>query len=86
MVAAAAGKVIVAGWVNGYGYTVMIDHGSNLCTLYGHNSALVVTVGQRVSAGQQIAKAGTTGNSTGVHCHFGVRENGKYVNPHNYLG
>lgn len=86
IVAAAAGKVIVAGWVNGYGYTVMIDHGSNIVTLYGHNSALVVTVGQQVSAGQQIAKAGTTGNSTGVHCHFGVRVNGTYVNPHNYVG
>lgn len=83
--AAAAGKVIIAGWVRGYGYTVMIDHGSNLLTLYGHNSALLVKVGQTVSAGQQIAKCGSTGDSTGNHCHFEVRKDGKKVDPLKYV-
>jgi len=86
IVATAAGTVITAGWVNGYGYTVIINHGSGLTSLYGHNSALVVSVGQTVSQGQQIAKCGTTGYSTGNHCHFEVRLNSKAVSPYNYLG
>lgn len=83
--AAAAGTVITAGWIRGYGYTVMIDHGGGLVTLYGHNSSLVVSVGDRVSAGQTIAKCGSTGNSTGNHCHFEVRLNGDDVDPVPYL-
>lgn len=83
--AAASGKVIIAGWVRGYGYTVMIDHGSNLLTLYGHNSALLVKVGQTVTAGQQIAKCGSTGDSTGNHCHFEVRKDGVKVDPLKYV-
>lgn len=86
VVAAAAGTVIVSGWVNGYGYTIMIDHGSGLVTLYGHNSALVTPVNTKVYKGQNISKVGSTGNSSGNHCHFEVRLNGKAVNPHNYLG
>ncbi|MCQ2978780.1 MAG: peptidoglycan DD-metalloendopeptidase family protein [Clostridia bacterium] len=86
VVAAAAGTVITSGWVNGYGYTIMIDHGSGLVTLYGHNSALVATKNSKVSKGQTISKVGSTGNSSGNHCHFEVRLNGKAVNPHNYLG
>ncbi len=85
VVAAEAGKIITAGYVSGYGYTIIIDHGSGVTTLYGHNSALVVKVGDRVTKGQQISKCGSTGNSTGPHVHFEVRKNGSHVNPHTYL-
>lgn len=86
IVAAEAGTVITARYVNGYGYTVIINHGNGLSTLYGHNSKLVVSQGQSVSKGQVIAKAGSTGNSTGNHCHFEVRMNGKHTSPMPYLG
>lgn len=86
VIAAASGKVIHAGWINGYGYTVMINHGSNLVTLYGHNSALTVEAGQAVVRGQQIAKIGMTGRATGPHCHFEVRVNGSHTSPWEYLG
>ncbi|MDD4843401.1 MAG: peptidoglycan DD-metalloendopeptidase family protein [Anaerotignum sp.] len=86
IVAAEAGKVISAGWIRGYGYTVVIDHGGGLRTLYGHNSSLVVSKGQMVTRGQTIAKCGSTGISTGNHCHFSVLVNGSYVNPESYLG
>lgn len=83
--AAEAGTVITAGWVNGYGNCVIISHGNGLTTLYGHNSSLVVSVGDTVSRGQVIAKCGATGYATGNHCHFEVRQNGKAVNPWNYV-
>lgn len=86
IVAAEAGTVITASYVRGYGYTVIINHGNGLTTLYGHNSSLVVSVGQTVTRGQVIAKAGSTGNSTGNHCHFEVRVNGSHVSPKAYLG
>ena len=86
IVAAEDGQVVTAGWVNGYGNTVIINHGSGLTTLYGHNSSLVVSVGDYVTRGQTIAKCGSTGNSTGNHCHFEVRVNGQHTNPWNYLG
>ncbi len=83
--AAAAGTVIYAGWISGYGNAVIISHGGDLQTLYGHNQSLNVSEGQYVSQGQVIAYCGSTGNSTGPHCHFEVRKNGEPVNPLNYL-
>lgn len=84
--AAASGTVILVKYLNySYGYHVMIDHGDGLSTLYAHNSSILVSVGQSVSAGQVIALSGSTGNSTGPHCHFEVRVNGSQVNPLNYL-
>ena len=83
--AADGGTVTYAGWMGGYGYLVQIDHGNGYVTRYGHNSSLTVSVGQKVYKGQQIARAGSTGNSTGNHCHFEVRYNGVAKNPLNYL-
>ncbi len=83
--AADGGVVISAEWLGGYGYAVIIDHGGGLSSLYGHNSELLVSEGQRVYKGQTIARAGSTGYSTGPHCHFEVRLNGAPVNPWNYL-
>ena len=83
--AAAAGTVIYAGWMEGYGNLVAIDHGNGLSTAYGHNSSLASSVGQSVSAGQVIAYSGSTGHSTGPHVHFEVRVNGAPVDPLGYL-
>lgn len=84
--AAADGTVILVKYLNySYGYHVMIDHGDGLSTLYAHNSQINVSVGEHVSRGQVIAQSGSTGNSTGPHCHFEVRVNGSQVNPFNYL-
>jgi len=83
--AADGGVVIYADWMGGYGYAVIIDHGGGISTLYGHNNELLVGVGQRVYKGQTIARAGSTGYSTGPHCHFEVRQNGSPVNPLAYL-
>lgn len=79
--ASRAGTVIQAGWNGGYGYSVTISHGGGVTTLYGHNSKLLVKVGDKVSAGQVIARSGSTGRSTGPHVHFEVRINGKAINP-----
>ena len=83
--AADSGTVIYSGWLGGYGYAVKIDHGSGLVTLYGHNQALNVYEGQYVTKGTCIAYAGSTGYSTGPHCHFEVRLHGEVTEPLNYL-
>ena len=87
ILAAAAGTVIFAGWSDaGYGNMVEIDHGNGLVTLYGHMVATpLVTVGQRVTAGQLIGNMGSTGNSTGSHTHFAVMHNGSWDDPLKYL-
>ena len=83
--AAASGVVIESGWIGGYGNTVMIEHGNGIVTLYGHNESLAVGVGQSVNQGDVIAYCGSTGNSTGPHCHFEVRLGGEPVSPWDYL-
>ena len=86
IVATADGVVTIAGWnASGYGNMVDIDHGSGVSTRYGHASAVVVTVGQRVRRGQIIAYVGSTGHSTGPHLHYEVRLSGQPVNPTSYL-
>lgn len=83
--AADGGKVVSATWSGGYGYMVTIDHGNGRRTQYAHLNGYYVQKGDSVSKGQIIAKSGSTGNSTGPHLHFEVRENGTPVNPMNYL-
>ena len=80
IVAAGAGVVVRAGVAEGYGNAVLIDHGNGFLTHYGHLSAITVTVGQHVAAGQQIGNEGSTGHSTGPHLHFEVHQ-GFYQNP-----
>ncbi|AKG24481.1 murein hydrolase activator EnvC family protein [Calothrix sp. 336/3] len=83
--AAGSGTVIFAGWHGGYGKTVIISHGDNLSTLYGHSSEIYVSEGQSVQKGQPVAAVGSTGLSTGPHLHFEVRLHGTPVNPADYL-
>jgi murein DD-endopeptidase MepM/ murein hydrolase activator NlpD len=84
--AAADGRVIVAGWDDGgCGNMIVIDHGGRLSTQYCHLSQIFVSVDQDVQRGQAIAASGSTGNSTGPHLHFGVRINGRPVDPMSYL-
>ncbi|MBR5322219.1 MAG: peptidoglycan DD-metalloendopeptidase family protein [Clostridia bacterium] len=79
--AGADGKVEISGWNVSYGYYVVISHGSGYTTLYAHNSSLLVKVGQTVKRGQQIAKSGSTGNSSGPHLHFEISINGVLQDP-----
>jgi murein DD-endopeptidase MepM/ murein hydrolase activator NlpD len=89
IVASNSGRVIYTGWYGGYGKVVIIDHGlvggKPTTTLYAHMSAIKVSNGQNVAKGQVIGLEGTTGYSTGPHCHFEVRINGKPNNPMNYI-
>ena len=85
IVAAASGTVTTAGWVSGYGNYTVINHGGGVMTAYGHQSAIHVSVGQRVTAGQTIGLVGSTGNSTGPHLHFEVYVNGSTRNPMSYF-
>jgi murein DD-endopeptidase MepM/ murein hydrolase activator NlpD len=84
--AAAGGTVIYCGWEEGYGNFVVIDHGGNLATAYGHQSSIAVTCGQQVSQGDVIGYVGCTGHCFGPHLHFEVRVNGNPVDPLGYLG
>lgn len=86
IVAAQSGKVILVKKQDyGYGWYLMIDHGGGYATLYAHTSAIDVNVGDTVARGQVIAHVGTTGNSTGYHCHFEVRVNGQYNDPMKFV-
>ena len=85
ILAAYAGTVVAAEYNASMGNYVMINHGNGLYTVYMHASALYVSKGQDVAAGTKIAAVGSTGRSTGPHLHFGVRLNGNYVSPWNYL-
>jgi murein DD-endopeptidase MepM/ murein hydrolase activator NlpD len=83
--ATADGVVITAGWDANWGKVVEIDHGRGIHTFYAHNASVVVNVGQQVKRGQEIATLGSTGRSTGCHCHYGVKVNGAWVNPAKYI-
>ena len=85
IVAAKSGVVTQAGWISGYGNTVIIDHGSGISSLYGHNQSLAVSVGDEVKQGDTISFCGSTGNSTGPHCHFEVRQDGEPISPWDFL-
>lgn len=85
VMSARSGQVIWAGWRGGYGYTVMIDHGSGYVSLYGHLDDFYVERGQYVRAGQRIASMGSTGNSTGPHLHFEIQKDGQPVDPVAFL-
>lgn len=85
VMASSGGTVSIAGWQNGYGYVVYINHPDGRQTRYGHLSKILVSAGQKVQQGQKIALSGNTGRSTGPHLHFELRINGQAVNPLNYL-
>lgn len=85
--AADGGRVIWSGWDNtGYGYSIKIDHGNGIVTLYAHMSYLNLSYGDRVNKGALVGKVGSTGRSSGPHLHFEVRRNGYRTNPYNWLG
>jgi murein DD-endopeptidase MepM/ murein hydrolase activator NlpD len=86
VLAVADGVVTFSGVRSGYGNVVEVDHGNGYVTRYAHNSRLIGQVGDLVRGGQEIAKAGSTGRSTGAHVHFEVWENGRVVNPRQFLG
>ncbi len=85
IVATADGEVTGSGWDGGYGKLIKINHGGGIETLYGHNSQIVAQVGQHVKKGEVIAYMGSTGYSTGSHCHYEIRVNGTAVNPVSFL-
>lgn len=85
ILAAADGKVILAGRNGGYGLTVIIDHGSTYETLYAHLNRIDVKVGQAVTKGDVIGGMGTTGRSTGVHLHYEIKRNGERIDPYQYI-
>lgn len=81
VVASLSGRVSYAGWISGYGYSVMLEHRNGYSTLYGHMQSILVNSGQTVGQGEVIGKMGSTGNSTGPHVHFEVRKNGEIIDP-----
>ena len=84
--AAASGTVIFSGWKGTLGKFIVVNHGNGIQTYYAHCSALLVSKGDTVTAGQLIAKVGNTGRSTGPHLHFEIRLNGSALNPQKYIG
>jgi murein DD-endopeptidase MepM/ murein hydrolase activator NlpD len=85
VVAAASGKIVTSGYMNGYGLVVFIEHADGYRTVYGHNSKLLFSVGDEVQQGQLIALSGNTGRSTGPHLHFEVQKNGQPMDPMKFL-
>ena len=85
VLAPAEGRVVEAGWKNGYGQTVVLDHGNGLTTRYGHLSKIEVTAGQELKRGDQLGQVGSTGRSTGPHLHYEVRVGELPVSPQHYL-
>lgn len=85
VLASGAGEVRYAGWVKGYGLTVVLDHGNKTMSLYGHNSTLLVREGQKVEKGLTIALAGSTGRSTGPHVHWEIRVRGTAMDPLKFI-
>ena len=83
--AAASGTVLFSGWKGTYGKLIVINHGNGIQTYYAHCSELLVSKGDTVTVGQQIAKVGSTGRSTGPHLHFEIRLNGSALNSQNYV-
>ena len=81
ILAADSGKVTYAGWINGYGKTIKLDHNNGYTTQYAHLNSINVNVGDVVSAGDNIGVMGNTGRSTGIHLDFEVYLNGKLLNP-----
>lgn len=86
IIAAASGEVVISKYSYSAGNYVMISHGSGIYTVYMHMSKRGVDVGDEVSKGEKIGEVGSTGYSTGPHLHFGIRKNGKYVDPLTYVG
>lgn len=86
ILASSAGQVIRAEWHWSYGYYILVDHGNGISTLYAHCSALLVSVGQMVNQGDNIALVGATGQASGSHVHVEVRVNGERVDPNGYIG
>lgn len=83
--ATASGTVVTSEYHKDFGYYVVIDHGNGFTTLYAHNSELLVNVGDKVKKGETIAMAGSTGMSSGVHCHYEIQLNGVYQDPRYYM-
>ncbi len=85
VLASRGGRVVYSAGMRGYGKTIILDHGEGVQTLYAHNSALLVGLGERVDQGQAIARVGRTGNATTDHCHFEIRVNDRRVDPARWL-
>ncbi|MBC7986206.1 MAG: M23 family metallopeptidase, partial [Sphingomonadaceae bacterium] len=85
ILATAGGRIVKAGWANGYGNMIEIDHGAGMITRYAHLSGVDVRVGQRVARGQRIGRMGSTGRSTSTHLHYEIRINGQAINPRRFL-
>ena len=79
------GVVEYSGWIEGYGYTIILNHGDGVKSLYAHSSQLIVSVGDTVLQGETVALIGSTGMSTGPHLHFEIRINGQAVDPFGYI-